>query len=101
MITRFSSTVSGKVLETLNWGYTGQLVTEAINDAYLEDDMLLEDVLDTSDLVLGLAFGELGGCATAVEDGAVVCEIWYSCELAGVCRTCLLGSRRWRAVGCL
>ena len=101
MITRFSSTVSGKVLEMLNWGYTGQGVTEAIKESYLEDDVLLEDMLDTGDLILGFAFGKLGRRCTAVEDRPIVGEIGHSCELGGIGGTSFLCGWRWRAVRCL
>ena len=52
--------------------------------AYLEDDVLLEDMLDSSNNVFRLAFGELDRSKRALENGTIRCQLGHLGELLGI-----------------
>jgi hypothetical protein len=62
----------------------------------LEYDILSKYMLDTCDLVLGLGFCELYRLCAAVEDGSILCKVWYIRKLLHICRLRFRSGRRWR-----
>lgn len=62
---------------------------------YLEHNVFLEDMLDTSDLILSLAFSELRRRRAAVENIAVFHKFRHLCQLLSVDGTGFFG-RGWR-----
>ena len=47
----------------------------------LEDNMILVDVLDAVDLILGFALSELRRCGAAVENRSISCKLGNFCKL--------------------
>jgi len=66
-------------------------IREGIRNIELEDDMFGEYMLDTGDLILGLALRELCRSSTAVEDLAIRRKFGHCCQLLHISR---LGFRR-------
>lgn len=63
--------------------------------------MLLKYVLDTSNLVFCLAFGQLRRSCSAIKNRSICREFWDFCELLGISRL-RFRCRRWRRrIGCL
>lgn len=94
-----SRTVSGRVLLMLNCrGAICQTTRPLwwVQNKYLEDDVLLEDVLDGRDDVLGLALRQSDRLGTAAQDRAIAFQLRNRGELASIDR--LRGRcTRWRS----
>ena len=97
----FSSTVSGMVFDTLNCQkkyistHTHTIrISEEENVSYLEYNVLVEYMLDTRCLILGLALCKLSRLGAAVKYLSVRGKLRDFGELLGIL-SLSLGNRRW------